>query len=52
MQEVGRFFEDYKALERKIVEIESFGDHKRAIIVLKEAFALYRREEQRLRGWG
>jgi inorganic pyrophosphatase len=52
MQEVGRFFEDYKALERKIVEIESFGDHKRAIVVLKEAFALYRREEQRLRGWG
>lgn len=52
MQEVGRFFEDYKALERKLVEVESFGDAKRAVTVLKESFALYRHEEQRLRGWG
>ncbi len=52
MQEIGRFFEDYKALDKKIVEVESFGDHIRARQVLLDAFALYRREEVRLRGWG
>lgn len=49
--EIQRFFQDYKALEHKSVEIERFLDAAEALQVIRESFALYRREENRLRGW-
>ena len=50
-REIKRFFEDYKALENKEVVVERFGGSKQAHQILLDAFALYRREESRLRGW-
>jgi inorganic pyrophosphatase len=50
-KEIERFFKDYKALEEKTVVVDEFLDHKRALEAVIEAFALYRREENRLRGW-
>ena len=49
--EIQRFFQDYKALEHKSVEIERFLGAAEALEAVREAFALYRREENRLRGW-
>lgn len=49
--EIRRFFEDYKTLERKTVKVEDFEDAQDAIRVIDEALALYRTEENRLRGW-
>jgi inorganic pyrophosphatase len=49
--EIQRFFQDYKALENKRVEIERFLDAKEALEAVRESFAFYRREENRLRGW-
>ncbi len=51
MLEVGRFFEDYKVLEKKEVVVETFGGRDEAVKVLVDALALYQREEMRLRGW-
>ena len=49
--EIKRFFEDYKVLEHKAVKVEQVSGHERAIEVVREAFALYRAEENKLRGW-
>ena len=49
--EIKRFFEDYKVLENKKVKVEEFSGHERALEVVREAFALYRKEENQLRGW-
>ena len=49
--EIRRFFEDYKALEDKQVEVDRFLGSKEAIEAVIESFAFYRREESRLRGW-
>jgi len=51
-REIQRFFEDYKALENKAVEVEGFEGSKRALEVVLESLASYRTEESRLRGWG
>ena len=39
--ELQRFFEDYKKLEHKEVVVEQFEDKERALIIIKEAVALY-----------
>jgi inorganic pyrophosphatase len=49
--EIKRFFEDYKVLENKQVEVDVFSGPEVAVKVVREALALYRREENRLRGW-
>ena len=51
-REMRRFFEDYKSLENKSVEVSEMEGAARAHIVLMEAYALYRKEESKLRGWG
>jgi len=50
--EIKRFFEDYKILEKKAVKVEEIEGAETAVKVLREAFALYRAEENRIRGWG
>ncbi len=51
LSEIRRFFEDYKVLEHKEVIVDEFLGAAEAIKAVKESFALYRREEQQLRGW-
>lgn len=53
LREIERFFQDYKALEGKSgqIEIKPIEGVERANKVIQEAFALYRREESKLRGW-
>ena len=46
-----RFFVDYKVLENKVVTVEEFGGRADAVQVVRDAFALYRKEENKLRGW-
>jgi inorganic pyrophosphatase len=50
--EIQRFFEDYKVLEEKEVSVEGFHGAEEAVQVVRESLELYRREENRLRGWG
>lgn len=50
-REIKRFFQDYKALENKEVTVEQFAGAAEALEVVREALALYRAEENRLRGW-
>ncbi len=50
--EIERFFQDYKILEKKSVKVDDFLDAEHALAAVKESLALYRREENRLRGWG
>lgn len=49
--QIQRFFEEYKTLENKTVHVERFGGAKDAVEAVLHALALYRSEEQRLRGW-
>ena len=51
VREIQRFFEDYKQLESKQVEVASVRNAKAAVKVVVEALDLYRKEEQQLRGW-
>lgn len=52
LREIERFFQDYKTLEGKAVEVDPILGADVALKVVLESFALYRREENRLRGWG
>jgi inorganic pyrophosphatase len=53
VQEIARFFKDYKALEPgKTIAIEQMGDAVQATKAVREAIALYRHQENKLRGWG
>ena len=49
MAEVKRFFEDYKALEKKSVVVETFQGKKEALKIIEESRALYKKHERRLR---
>ena len=49
MEEVRRFFLDYKVLEKKTVVIEDFLDRGDALPVIQRAIDLYARERGRLR---
>jgi inorganic pyrophosphatase len=50
-RQIQRFFQDYKALENKTVTVESFQGAGEAVKVIVDAYALYRKEENALRGW-
>jgi inorganic pyrophosphatase len=52
MREIRKFFEDYKSLERKSVVVDAMEGREAAIATVRESLQLYRREENRLRGWG
>lgn len=47
-RQIQRFFEDYKKLENKAVEVHAFEGADRAHEVLEEAIAFYARERDRL----
>jgi inorganic pyrophosphatase len=49
MTEVKRFFQDYKVLENKKVEIESFLDREEALSILDDSIKLYEENKTRLR---
>jgi len=49
MQEVRRFFEDYKALEGKTVIVNEFLDREEAIEIIRRALAMYREKRDDLR---
>jgi inorganic pyrophosphatase len=46
-----RFFEEYKVLENKQVKMRELGGSAQALSAVIAAIALYRAEENRLRGW-
>jgi inorganic pyrophosphatase len=49
--EIRRFFQDYKLLENKTVQVEEIEGAAVALTVVRAALALYRQEENKLRGW-
>jgi len=49
IEEVRRFFMDYKMLERKTVVVEDFLDRDEALPIVQAAIDLYARERTRLR---
>ncbi len=40
--ELRHFFEEYKALEKKSVKVEEFGDKTKAVTIVKEAIEFYK----------
>ena len=50
-RELKRFFQDYKALENKRVIVEDPQPQEAAHQSVRAAIELYRREENKLRGW-
>ncbi|MFT6146273.1 MAG: inorganic pyrophosphatase [Myxococcota bacterium] len=50
-REISSFFESYKVLENKTVEVDPLIGRDAANKCIQESFKLYRREESRLRGW-
>jgi inorganic pyrophosphatase len=50
LRELQRFFQDYKALENKVVVVDEPQGREEAVRVLREAAALYEREKGRLKG--
>ncbi|MCB9683895.1 MAG: inorganic diphosphatase [Alphaproteobacteria bacterium] len=53
LDEMARFFKDYKALEPgKTIAIDAMGGRDEANKVIRESISLYRAQENRLRGWG
>ncbi|UJR81874.1 inorganic diphosphatase [Sandaracinus amylolyticus] len=51
-REIKRFFEDYKTLENKQVQVDDMLGAEHAHRVIREAIRLYQAQENRLRGWG
>jgi inorganic pyrophosphatase len=51
LRELRRFFEEYKILENKEVQVDEFRDAEQARAIIRESIELYRREEEKLRGW-
>ncbi len=51
MREIKRFFQDYKTLERKDVQIDELMGRTDAVRVVRESLELYQAEENQLRGW-
>jgi inorganic pyrophosphatase len=49
MRELQRFFQDYKLLEGKRVQVDKPQGPAQALAILREAMALYARDEQKLR---
>lgn len=49
MTEVSRFFQDYKVLENKVVEIDHFLDRDDALRVILDAIELYKTHREALR---
>ena len=43
LREIRRFFEDYKTLENKLVEVTDFLGPDAAVTILKDALDMYRR---------
>ncbi len=48
MKEVKRFFEDYKALENKLVEVKDFLDYPEAYRVIEESQRMYQEKRAEL----
>jgi len=44
LAEIKHFFEDYKTLENKVVEVKEFKNRETAISIVKESIELYRTE--------
>lgn len=51
-RELRRFFVDYKSLESKDVVVDEIQAPKDALASIETSIDLYRREENKLRGWG
>jgi inorganic pyrophosphatase len=49
MNEIRRFFEEYKALENKKVVVEKFLNRNEALEILKKSIEYYQREKESLR---
>ena len=52
MNQIQRFFTDYKVLEEKSVDVSGLQGREEANQVICDALDLYRKEESALRGWG